>query len=288
MNPLDLRGPAFLAFYFLFALCLLSWCWWRVRLRGDDRTPLLSELTADPYRIAFLRGGENELLLVAVFNLVDRGLLQADGNKLRQAHGQAAAMARRPLDQAIIRACNGTRTPQQLCSEASLRAACKDYWGDLERRGLVADAQERSARRWLCLFALTALIGLAWIKIEVAIHRGHHNYGLLIFFAIVASIATLVICVHHRTRRGNQALSGLRNLMQRLRGRTGELRAGGSTNEALLLASVFGISVLAGPAFAFVEPLFPRASSNTSGSSCGSSCGSSGCGGGGGCGGCGG
>jgi hypothetical protein len=77
--------------------------------------------------------------------------------------------------------------------------------------------------------------------------------------------------------------------MQRLRGRAKTLASGGATNEALLLASVFGVSVLAGPAFGFVEQLFPRA--NQRGGSCGSSCGSSSCGGGGcggGCGGCGG
>ncbi|MDE0855682.1 MAG: TIGR04222 domain-containing membrane protein [Nevskia sp.] len=290
MNPFDLRGPAFLLFYFVGAAALLGYCWWRVRLRGDGLTPLLSGLTEDPYRIAFLRGGEVELVLVAVFNLVDRGLLLSVGNKLGRGRGDAAGSLRRALDQALIRACTGHETPHQLCRDAAVRAACESYARDLERRGLMADAQERGARRWLCVLVLAALIGVAWIKIELAVRRGHSNYGFLIVLAAFASIAALSICLRNRTRRGDEALSGLRTLMRRLRGRAGELLSGGATNEALLLASVFGISALAGPSFGFIGQLFPQAGKRggDGGSSCSSSsCGSSGCGGGGGCGGCG-
>lgn len=289
MNPLDLRGPPFLAFYAIVAASLLAYCWWRVRLRGDGRAPLLSELTEDPYRIAFLRGGEAELVLVAVFNLVDRGLLLCSGNKLDRGRGHAVTALRRPLDQALVRACTGQEAPHQLRRDEAVRAACKSYAQDLERRGLLADAPERSARRRLCLFTLAALVGLAWIKVRLALQRGHHNVAFLVILAVIVSIAALVICAHRRTRRGDEALSGLRTLMQRLRGRAGELLSGGATNEALLLASVFGLSVLSGPAFGFIGQLFPQAGkrSGSCGSSCGSSCSSGGCGGGGGCGGCG-
>ena len=88
--------------------------------------------------------------------------------------------------------------------------------------------------------------------------------------------------------------------MKRLKSRTSTLSAGGATNEALLLAAVYGIYELPDNAFPFVEQLFPKprkpesdssswwdsSSSSSSSSSCGSSSGGSGCGGGGG--GCGG
>lgn len=291
MNPFDLRGPAFLVLYTVVAACVLAWCWWRVRLRGDGRTPLLSELTEDPYRIACLRGGDAELVLVAVFNLVDRGLLNCNGNQLDRGRGYAVSGLRRPLDRALVQACTGTQTPQQLQRDDAVRAACAGYASDLAQRGLLADAAERSARTRLLVFALALLVGLAWMKVHVAMQRGHHNVGFLIVLAVIASFAVLTICNHRRTRLGDEALSGLRELMKRLRGRVGELRSGGATNEALLLAAAFGVSALAGPAFGFVPKLFPKAGKqgdSSGGGSCGSSCGSSGCGGGGGCGGCGG
>ena len=82
-------------------------------------------------------------------------------------------------------------------------------------------------------------------------------------------------------------LRHLQALMERLKLAAQRVAPGGSTNEALLLASTFGLYALPLDRFPFVEALFPRPGPSIEASfDSGDSC-SSGCGGGGGCGGCG-
>jgi hypothetical protein len=92
-------------------------------------------------------------------------------------------------------------------------------------------------------------------------------------------------------------MADLNQLFKRLKGRAYTLSAGGKTNEAALLAAVFGLSALPATGFPFISTLYPaknKSDSNSSGcgssssscSSSSSSCSSgSSCGGGGGCGG---
>src|SRR5271156_1811715 len=78
-NPItDLYGPYFLLFYGVAIAALTLACYKSVR--GLDRTRDLEvpEFPAklDPYEIAYLRGGENEVTRVAIASLIQRGLLQ--------------------------------------------------------------------------------------------------------------------------------------------------------------------------------------------------------------------
>ncbi len=292
MNPLDLRGPGFLAFYAVLSVCVLGWSWWRVRGRESGQSPRLSDLTADPYRIAFLRGGEVELVRVAIFNLVDRGLLDCKRGKLGVTRADAAALLRRPLDRAIISACAAGGSLRAVSRHAAVQGACAEYAADMRQRGLIVDAVEHRARMRIFGIALALLLGVAGAKLILALARGHTNVVLLLMFAFFTCFLEHRICGKQRTRLGDASLSGLRILVQRLRRRSMQLRAGGASNEALLLAAVFGLTALPAAAFPFLGQLLPGSASRGGNSgSCGSSCGSSSCGGGcggGGCGGCGG
>jgi hypothetical protein len=74
-------------------------------------------------------------------------------------------------------------------------------------------------------------------------------------------------------------------MFARLRSRADSLRQGGATNEAALLAAVFGVGELSPTRFPAVEALTPKPKKSDGGSSCSSSCSSCGGGCGGGCGG---
>jgi uncharacterized protein (TIGR04222 family) len=144
-----------------------------------------------------------------------------------------------------------------------------------------------AARRPLFRLGMAVLLGVAGIKLFVALNTGHGNVGFLLLMAAVFWILLFVMYRRHRTKLGDQALAELRILFARLQRRSDTLKPGGETEEAALLAAVFGVAALPEMSFGYMRQVFPQKSSASN--SCGSSgCGAGGCGGGGGgCGGCG-
>ncbi len=291
MNPFLWSGPAFLGLYFGIAIVVVGYCWIRTRALGPSARISVSDLTSDPYRIAYLRGGETEAIRVAAFNLVDRGRLDFDGSSLRSSKSGDGddEDLRRPLDKAIIAACKGGRTPAGLLDDKLVKSGCLAYEGELRKRKLLPDASEKAARMRLLWTALGVLGGIAAVKVAVAVSQGRWNIGFLLILMIVGCILAAVVCHPRLTKAGREALSTLRTLVNRLEANSSRLRKGGATNEAVLLAAVLGLSALPEDTYAFVQDMYPKPkpSSGDGSGDGGSSCSSS-CGGGGGCGGCGG
>src|SRR5687767_5683791 len=78
-NPIaNLPGPQFLVVYALVIVGTLVFC--RQMLRQSDPSAALPKLQVptepDPYEIAYLRGGENEVTRTAIFTLLQRGYLR--------------------------------------------------------------------------------------------------------------------------------------------------------------------------------------------------------------------
>ena len=76
MNPFDLPGPQFLVFYnaLIVVATFVAYLLQKTILLERRASVRVSEV-ADPYAIAYLRGGVWEAWKVAVFSLMDRGLL---------------------------------------------------------------------------------------------------------------------------------------------------------------------------------------------------------------------
>lgn len=78
-NPIaDMPGPEFLALYGVVIVGTLVLCKTKSRQADSSRTlspPLIPD-KLDPYEIAFLRGGENEVLRLAILSLIQRGYLR--------------------------------------------------------------------------------------------------------------------------------------------------------------------------------------------------------------------
>ena len=287
-NPLDLPGPQFLALYALVGVAVL-YIMWMAQASGEAGPPPRIDLS-DPYRLACLRGGVAEAVRVAVVSLIDRGLLVHEGNTVGAVPRLREPTS--PFEQAIVRACARPHPITQLVGDATVAAAAARYEAELAQMALLPDDATRAARRRRLAIAVAILIALSAAKIVVALSRGRTNVGFLVLLTIVFVVVATRITRAVRTARGNALLADVRRLFQRLRDRAGELRPGQATADLALAAAVFGVAVLPGDRFDYVQRLFPKARSSTSsacGSSCGSSCGGGGGGGcGGGCGGCGG
>lgn len=286
MFPFNLNGPSFLVFYAAYAamVLLMQWAYSRA---GEDRAGSrgLNDLTADPYRIAYLRDAVTETVRLAVVNLVDRNLLSFEGTSLRATKTEQADFLRRPLDRAIIFRCASPAAMGAVLDDAKVRAACAEYEQDLVRKGLLLDDEQRHKQRVCLLVVLLLLGGVAAARIVQTLSHGGRNFLYLIALAAVACWVAYRIYPRRTSAAGSRALTSLKTLMQRLKGQVGRIAAGGATNEALLLAAVFGIYALP---FPFIEQIFPKPRQSDSGGSSdsgyGSSC-SSDSGGGGGCGG---
>jgi uncharacterized protein (TIGR04222 family) len=59
---------------------------------------------ADPYQIAWLRGGTQEAARIAVLALIDRGLLAVRGDNLVNS-GSGLSFVRQPLESAVLACC---------------------------------------------------------------------------------------------------------------------------------------------------------------------------------------
>lgn len=297
MNPFAWDGPLFLVFYAALALAIVAYFWVRTRGGGAEPGVRLSEMTADPYRIACLRNGDGEAIRIAIFNLLDRGLLHFNGMMLTVTREDSAGLVRRPLDAAILAACRSPKRRDELMAHPQVRAAARAYPRELIAKGLFAHEGEERARARLLFTAWAVLGAVAGVKIAMALSRAQTRIGLLVVLLAVAVFLVYKVLAHPITPQGARVMRDLRALAKRLRDRVKSLASGGKTNDATLAAAVYGLDILPYSEFPFLAGLFPRRTRNSEGDSnfsveitgCGSSGDSSGCssGCGGGCGGCG-
>lgn len=292
-NPFLLTGGSFLVLYLCTGIVVLLALWTWLRHREAAAAGAQPNLT-DPYLIAHLRAGADEALRVATVALLDRGLLEASGAILRTRDEEAVDLARRPVEKAVLKRYRTPAEAREIFRDAPALSACEDYARTLRGHGLLSGTETYASRLPLVLFALGLLVAITWTKVGIALSQGRHNVGFLIALTIGFCIVLLWMLRRRRTGAGDAMLMDLRSLFSRLRGRAVKLKRGGESNEAALLAAVFGLAALPSASFPFMNRLYPKSngSNNSCGSSCsgsgGSSCGGgSGCGGGG-CGGCGG
>lgn len=290
MNPFDLSGPEFLFFYAIFAVAVIGvmYIW---RLYSETGTvPKLDY--SDPYLLAYLRGGEKETIRVAAISLGDRGLLQTADDRVSALDKGAAAFVRRPVETAILERLQVASDARGVFNSPSVKDSCKEYKDKLERLGLIPDNKIYGTRVSRLLLALMLLLGVAAIKIMIALSRGHRNILFLILLAAAASYIAVKIYNPFRTALGDSTFSDIKTLFSALKTRSSMIRPGGATAEAALLMALFGVGALPTGNFPFIHQFTERPRTTTSGcggSGCSSSsCSSSSCGGGGGCGGCGG
>ncbi|HEY2920004.1 MAG TPA: TIGR04222 domain-containing membrane protein [Candidatus Binatia bacterium] len=289
LNPFDFSGPDFLIFYGLLGTLVLGGLFVAGWLSESGTVPRLDY--SDPYLLAYLRGGEREVIRVAAVSLADRGLLKVHDEQLFGANEVASNL---PVERAILQRLSIATDFATLFDSATVRAACKEYKDKLQQLHLLPDEKLSGARMNRLLIALVLLIGVALIKIIVATMRGRQNIWFLILMAAVLSYIAVRIHNPFRTTLGDALLTDLRTLFAPLKNRASMINPGGATGEAALLMAVFGLTALPMSRFPIISQFTEK--NRSYGGSCGatgcgstsSSCSGGSCGGGGGCGGCGG
>jgi uncharacterized protein (TIGR04222 family) len=293
MSPFDLRGPEFLLFYLVLGVIVLAAL--HVSRRLAEPTETIKVDLSDPYLIACLRGGTNEVLRVSTISLIHRGLLQVSGTLVSIASPQAIDGIRNPVERELLLYFNQPREASSVFSDPRFPSLIERYNQYLENYGLLPNRWVRANRERLLGVGLLVLWGVALIKIVVALSRGHTNLGLLLLLSILFGFFAFKLVLPRLTLRGKAMLADMRVLFS---GLTVRPATSFTPADVALLAAVFGAAAIPVSVFPHALTLYPKAAATESisgraGSSCGSvsSCSSSGgCGGGGcggGCGGCG-
>jgi uncharacterized protein (TIGR04222 family) len=326
-NPLaTMYGPYFLVFYgfvTVFTLLVLG-----LKKTQIDQTnnlalpPIPSQI--DPYEIAYLRGGANEVARSVIFALMQKGLIEIDNSaatpKIRRIENPGVRSNLNQIEQISLDWIANSRDVSEVFGGSGLTKQLETY-GEMYRsrleqaQFLVGDYERGQMSRWKWI-AMTIIAGLGVYKIFAAIVFGNFNFIftiLMLIFGLI--IAQAVSGLPRLTKLGKAYLERLQLAFENLKFEsqksylpTNKPRVVPQTTFAgvdplLLSVGVFGGTILAGTVFDNYNLAFQRAqqqSAISSGGSCGSSCGScsssdgggsscssgSSCGGG--CGGCGG
>lgn len=294
-NPFDLRGPEFLEFYLVLVVLTAALVWlirWILE-RGDDETiqSAAKAISQDPYQMAALRGGRDEVIRVAVLSLIERGLLKGHGSELGLEDPQASDKVRKTLDKAIVLGVAAKMHPRELFQDELVRREAEQFVEPAKAWNLRPGPQHWATRAALMIAGLGLLWGVAGTKIAVALSRGHHNIGFLVILSILAAVLLGVVTMPQVTAAGRRAQRQLRQLFDGLHRRRHLLSSNKTASELTFLAAVFGMSALPLEfARAMRDLRIDRDQCATSSGFGGGSCGGGGCGGGGcggGCGGCG-
>ncbi|MDQ3799773.1 MAG: TIGR04222 domain-containing membrane protein [Acidobacteriota bacterium] len=325
-NPLaNMPGTIFLIFYSLFAiLSLIIFGIWKTQADKTANLPIPPiPANIDPYEIAYLRGGMNEVARAVVFALRQKDFLiiQNDGKDSRIHRNQLQADPRslNQMERDVLNWFGSSREPKEVFQSHGLIRVLEPYSSvyesRLEQQQFLIDDETRDSVARGRNIVLLFVLGLGAYKFIAAITNGYFNVIGILVVAIIATLITFGVARLPRlSRLGKTYLERLQMAFDNLKYQTLPIRQSSSdaanvlpgarfagVDPLLLGVGVFGGAVLAGTIYDDYNQAFQRAqnqapgSSSGCGSACGSSCSSSssggdggGDGGGGGCGGCGG
>ena len=185
-NVFNLMGPEFLVFYIVLGIVaslLLKYLFQKV----ESCFPAALQDCTDPYELAALKGGANETIRIALFSLIDRGLLKASGTTV-SAEPQAKVMVNQPIERAVVSYFMEPRTVKEFFTDSDVVDAGKTVCRKLADEGLLSDI---SVYIWRLVPALATLALLIWVsvtKMGIALDNGKDN---ITFLAILTLAFTL-------------------------------------------------------------------------------------------------
>jgi uncharacterized protein (TIGR04222 family) len=244
--------------------------WLRWRNRPQAESPQTPSPLADPYAVAYLRGGADEAVRTAVFALLYRGALKHLSKKnLRQARGFSAA-GLHPLETQVLARFDTPRSAQGLLWESSwTRGITASYEASLRRAGLLNHRGALEAR--VHRFLVIALLVVAIIRTVVSVQMGYTGFPLLVG-------ATLIGWFFLRPSKRAQTPLGRRALDQQKQAHQRWMHSAGNVDETTWVAAAFGVaalSAIAYPMAMYAMPIMGRRTGDGSGDS-GSGMGTSG------------
>lgn len=322
-NPLaTMYGPYFLilfGFVNFFAIVILA----LVKTQFDKSDQLgipAIPPNIDPYEIAFLRGGTNEVARSVIFSLLQKGFIEIDNIAtpavIKKTLNQPDRKSLNQIELMTLGWLGASREPKEVFGASGLveqlKVYANSYQGRLEQQQMLMSDEARTALNPVKWTVFIIIFGLGAYKIFAAIVNENFNIFFLIIFTIVGLIIAAAVSKLPRvTKLGKAYLDRLQTAFDNLKytsqrayiasnqPKIAPQTTFGGVDPLLLSVGVFGAGILAGTVFDGYNQAFQRAqnASVAGGSSCSSGCGScssssgsdgggSSCGGG--CGGCGG
>ena len=281
-NPLaDMSGPEFLVFFVLFVAGIAL----AVRLQSSaaDRSASLpapqvgGEL--DPYEVAYLRGGTNEVLRFAVFDLTRRGVLKilpAASKKERPLIAQGGrGGGDSELERRVVAFFAEAKEAGSLFDSDVPKWAAPScdqlYAPKLLREQYLSTPEMRANRKRTLGYGFLLIALLAAYRLWEALVRGHHNIIILIAMAVIvfAFFLAWIGRSPRLTQRGRTYLQRLRSVYRP------QLQLAGAAPSGLIalpiMVAATGMSALAGTEYESMNRMFAKQSSS---GSCGGGCGS--------------
>lgn len=319
-NPLaTMDGFLFLILYaFIIFFTITSLALYRSEIDKTDKLALPSiPPNPDPYEIAYLRGGVNEMARSVTFSLVQKGLIEIvnDGKtgKVKRLANVEGHRNLNQIEQIALTWIGEEREAKDVFNKhfglvEHLEPSGLNYHNQLENRQFLTTYETESRiKRWGTR-AATVIGVFGAFKVFAAVANGNFNFIFTIILGIIGiGIALTISRLPRTTKLGKIYLERLQLAFETLKYKSqapyigtiaprtspaGEAGFAG-VDPLLLSVGVFGTGILAGTMFSNYNDAFARAQQQQAGNSsgcgagCGSSC-SSGDGGGSGCGGCGG
>lgn len=218
-------GPTFLLLYAgLLTATLIGTRWfnrWRDARKHEPLPPIPTP--ADPFELAYLRGGATETIRLAVYDLMQRGLLIAREpahhyNRLHKRELQAQATdvpGLPPLARIVLRTCVEPKDPKDLMrGELPQRVdeACQHWRTQHEEAGFLLDTPRRVQAWFLALLITAGLVIFSVLRIQDSLAHGHTN---IIFLVLLTALAAVLVPALGRpparlTARGSRQLERLR------------------------------------------------------------------------------
>lgn len=294
-NPLaNMYGPYFLLFY---AVVIFStFITLLIVKRLIDRTNRLPQPgiphNIDPYEIAFLRGGTNEMVRSVVFGLIQRDLLVLNQNTIQKKISSNPLPNLKNVELVALDWFASTRDVKEIFGANGLVTQLKGYGDSYEQnlrnqQMLTDDVLIGSFAifKWL---AFLLVFSLGAYKAISAILHGRFNIMFIVIFGIVGLvIAGFASKMPRLTKLGKIYLERLQMAFDSLKAKSQNLynQATIPTNAPqttfagvdplLLSVGVFGGGVLAGTMYDSYNQAFQKSqnASAVSSSSCGAGCG---------------
>lgn len=300
-NPLaTMYGPYFLIFFgFVIFFAVIIMAIVKSQFDKTNNLPLPAiPPNIDPYEIAYLRGGTNEVARSVIFSLLKKGFIEIDSSVLpvviKNTNNQAEFRNLNPIEQLTIGWLGTERNPKEVFGSYGLVDQLKVYGdsfqGRLEQQQMLTSNEDQTVFKPV-KWAVYMLIGaLGGYKLLASVMHGYYNIAFLIIFLIAGLlIARAVGKMPRVTKLGKAYLERLQTAFDSLKyssqaayrpfsqAQTAPQTTFGGVDPLLLSVGVFGSAVLAGTVYDNYNQAFHRsqAASNSGGSSCGSACGSS-------------
>jgi uncharacterized protein (TIGR04222 family) len=308
-NPLtEFSGQEFLVFFAILIVIVAAFCWRRKRTQDSslELAPLDAPEEIDPYEIAYLRGGENELARVLIVSLIERKYLRIvapeskwwktkSASRIQQDPEHPDSADLQPIERAGFAWFDSARTAEDVFKKSihpvdlpsSLSSYAATYERKLRAERLLTSDELKSKTQKNIVFGLALILLIGFTRLLIGIAR-ERPVGFLILMGIAGVVVVVRAGLTGRLSwRGQEYLERTRTRWSWLH----DSNYGGWSPS--LAAGVFGYAVLSGTELSPLNDMFRRANagnyygSSDGGGACGTACGG-GDGGGGGCGGCGG